>query len=99
MTYIQGIPTPSPRIKPVATAFPKVCNIKLGSKYPVITRSNKMKAVIVAKMSVMADSKLSIDFASSEMRTFRTRPKTMIELLPPTIDPSKMLSKRSQPRP
>jgi hypothetical protein len=40
---------------------------------------------MTAKISVSADSKLSMDFASSDTWIFCTRPKTMIELLPPTI--------------
>ena len=58
-----------------------------------------INATIVAKISVNADSKLSIDFVSSETRICRTRLKTMIELLPPTIDESNILSSHSHPRP
>jgi len=56
-------------------------------------------SIKTAKISVSADSKLSMDFASSDMWIFCTRPKTMIELLPPTIDPSRILSNHSQPKP
>ena len=45
-----------------------------------------MNATIVARISVNADSKLSIDLVSSEILMFLTRPNTIAELLPPTID-------------
>ena len=41
---------------------------------------------MVARISVTADSKLSIDLVSSEILIFLTKPKTIAELLPPTID-------------
>ena len=76
-------------LRPTTTALPIVsCNV-CRSNVPASTASNKMNATIVAKISVNADSKLSIDFVSSEILTFLTRPNTIAELLPPTIEPSK----------
>ena len=96
-TYIQGIPTPNPSTNPTTTALPIVsCNV-WRSKCPISTASNNMNATIVAKISVNADSKLSIDLVSSEILMFLTKPKTIAELLPPTIDPSKILSNHNHP--
>ena len=67
------------------------------SNVPAITASNKMNATIVARISVNADSKLSIDLVSSEILIFLTRPNTIAELLPPTIDANRILSNQSQP--
>ncbi len=47
---------------------------------------------MVARISVTADSKLSIDLVSSEILIFLTKPKTIAELLPPTIEANKILS-------
>ena len=99
MMNIQGIPTPKPKIKPTITALPIVSPSRSMLKFPDRTASNKTNATIVDKISVNADSKLSIDFASSDMRSFLTNPNTMIELLPPTIVPSSMLSSHSHPKP
>ena len=56
-----------------------------------------MNATIMAKISVNADSKLSIDLVSSEILIFLTRPKTIAELLPPTIEANNMLSNHIHP--
>ena len=95
--YIQGSPTPNPRISPTATARPIVSPNTSVSKVPLRTASSMMKAIIVASMSVSADSKLRTDFASLDMLMFLTNPKTMAELLPPTMDPNRALSSRPQP--
>ena len=54
-----------------------------------------MNATIIAKISVSADSKLNIDLTSSEILIFLTRPKTIAELLPPTIEANKILSNQT----
>ena len=51
----------------------------------------------MAKISVNADSKLNIDFVSSEILIFLTSPNTIAELLPPTIDPKRILSNHNHP--
>ncbi len=56
-----------------------------------------MNATMVARISVNADSKLSIDFVASEILMFLTKPKTIAELLPPTMEPSRMLSSHCHP--
>jgi len=80
-------------------AFPIVTPNRSRLNSPDSIASNKTNAIMTAKISVSADSKLSMDFASSDMWIFCTRPKTMIELLPPTIDPSRPLSNHSHPKP
>ena len=92
MTYIHGIPTPSPSTSPTIIAVPMVSLSTARLNSPVNMASNIMNAIMVASMSVIADSKLIMDLAPSETRTFRTSPNTMTELLPPTIVPSSMLS-------
>ena len=59
--------------------------------------SNMTKAIMVARTSVIADSKASMFFAFSDIVRFLTRPNTMMELEPPTMLPSRMLSSHSQP--
>ena len=97
VTYIHGMPTPRPRTSPTTTAVPIVSLSTAGLSPPVRTAWNMMNAIIVERMSVRADSKLSMDFADSDSRMFLTRPNTMAELLPPTIEPSRTLSSRGQP--
>ena len=96
VTYSQGIPTPNPRIIPTATALPSVWPSVSMSSWPASTASSMTNATMVASMSVSADSKLRTDLASSDMPTFLTKPNTMAELLPPTMEPSSMLSSHGQ---
>ena len=93
------MPTPRPSTRPTTTAFPIVIPNRSRLNSPDNIASNKTNAMITAKISVNADSKPSMDLASSEMWIFLSRPKTMIELLPPSIEPSKILSIHSQPKP
>ena len=97
-TYIHGMPTPNPSIRPTAIARPSVSSTVCKSKCPAITASKRIKAAIVARMSVSADSKLSMDFVSLDILTLRTKPNTIAELLPPTMEPSSMLSSNAHPR-
>ena len=97
-TYIHGTPTPNPSTRPTTTALPMVSCRVWRSKDPARTASKRIKATMVARMSVSADSKLSIDFVSSDIRMLRTSPKTIAELLPPTMDASRTLSKSPHSR-
>ena len=95
-TYIQGIPTPNPSTNPTTMDLPNVSCNTCRSNCPASIAPNKMKAIIVDKISVKADSKLSMFFVSSEILIFLTSPNTITELLPPTIEPSRMLSNHNQ---